>query len=196
MRIFRAVADITPLQNTPHYHGDGVLGEGTYFSHSLGDWPLGSITSDDDQADNGRNFLVINEFEINTSNSLALNDQNTEGLESMMTLSFTDALKNVGKKIEAYKLSSKLKKLGIEFLIVTGKDVDGGQQVFIPKGMTPKVIKKSFTLHFRSQILAKEFAKTFNQKITRSKFGHFRVMNVPASIDAKASLWLSKKFSL
>jgi len=164
VRVWRAVPDILPSKNVSSWVGWGIYGQGTYFRPETR-----KVVSFDEEA---VNWAVITEFEITLGKLAHLNDENTSGLDSDI---FTGKKGNPlfeGKSIRDEVLGALVKRAKYDAVMITGKDVDGGNQVFIPKGKTFTSSKTiSHTLIFKKKAHAELLASAFQESLKRGKYG-------------------------
>jgi hypothetical protein len=184
MKLYRAVSDILVSQADPHWQGAGVFGEGTYFRPEYRGitslTPRGSEPDGEDM----RNWELIAEYEANLK-TLELRDSNTDGLHSAMLLTFDEDLAKILKveELESADLTALAKKRGFQAVDIRGADVEGGDQVIIPKGVKPTITLKAFNI-----LCYPKFAKGLEKllgKPGRSKQRLAEFRDIPAKLGPK-----------
>jgi oligoribonuclease (3'-5' exoribonuclease)/GNAT superfamily N-acetyltransferase len=184
LKAWRFVRDILISQADPYYPGDGVLGQGTYLRPAEEALPTTMDWADPDyeEDDNPENWMIVTEYNLTFNRLAEINDENTQGLWDS---EFTSKGKNplFEGEIDGWDISDLAKKKGFDGVLVTGEDVDGGNQILIPLGKKPKAQVLKHHLYFRDSNLAKKVAYKIKGR-TKKILGGIVVEVLPA----KASL--------
>jgi hypothetical protein len=179
LKAWRWVNDILPSQASPHWKGDGIYGPGTYLRPSdespiegylklrspwRGSKSLLPVYRDDPEY--AVRWKLFTEYQISFQNLARLNDQNTEHLWSDEFIGLEGNPLRVGE-FNCEEVEALLKKGGFDGALVTGKDVDGGNQVFIPAGKKPPATVLQFHLILRDPELAARIGKKIQQALRK-----------------------------
>jgi hypothetical protein len=192
MILYRAVGDIIPSSNKPLWKGCGVFGEGTYHRPDYRE-----VTSFGDNGpaygDDARCFLIITKFEATFGRLLHLTTDNTDGLVDAGILTFRSLeAKMLGcSKIHSEKLSRKASSQGFSAVLITGAEVEGGNQVLIPAGRKPVSRKLSFSILSRTKALASQLSTLTKIKVIKTRYG-YAVRDIPIRNTKQADAILTR----
>jgi hypothetical protein len=128
---YRITTDILPLNIDHRYHGDGIFGEGTYFSL---EYRVSFSLSDNE-------FAIIIAYDISPLNPLIINSKDEPDLRDATEIIINSEKlamslkKKIGSKLECWDLCKLTSKNKRDVLVVQGKGdmtPDGGNQLIIP----------------------------------------------------------------
>ena len=188
-KIWRWVNDLDPALADPYFKGNGVLGDGTYFrpeSYA----PLATelkrattwVSSEydvDDTWDLPKSWELYSEYDASFKKVAHLNNENTDRLWDDDYIGKEGNPLKVGE-FSSYDVGKLAKRKGFDAVLVTGEDVDGGNQLLVPTGSRPIIKPKSHAIKFKDKAHAKVLAEHLGVKAVGSivKFEHSKAKAV------------------